>query len=137
MLFNMTTQAEVLEQALKIAGYADIANAALQAIDSDPNTPAESKAAIRAMAYWMPNNIVLNAGDILHTIATAPWELIGITSAPALEASHREAIIGVIMAVSKSVIGFEVARLEAIADADTSLPEGWANPPEPAPVPEN
>lgn len=119
--FPYKVQASVLDQALQLVGYMPVANAALAVIDAQEGIPADSKVAIRAMAYWMPGNIQMTGGDIIQTVMTIPWTMIGLPDAPALGTEQRETVVAVIMAVSKQVIANEAARLVAITQTDTTI----------------
>lgn len=127
--FDNTIQSDILSLALKYAGYNAVAMAALAVIDSNEATPDSVKGAIRAMAFRMAsfNGGTPQAASILKEIQTCTWEAIGlpVDGVPALDTAQREAIINVIMGVSKQVILAEANRLELLAANDTVLPQGW------------
>lgn len=126
-------QVDVLTQALTLTNYNTVANATLTALND--HVPPETADSIRAMAYYIAtlNGGNPDAGTILHTIATATWEAIGleVDARPALTWEQRAGIIATVMGVSKSIIAEEAVRLEALAWLDTTLPEIDPDPVEP------
>src|SRR4051794_25066725 len=126
--FKDSPQYYTLAEALKLASYETIALAALAVIDSNEATPDNVKGAIRAMAFKMAtlNGGHAEAGTILHHIQTTTWAFIGlpVDGIPALDNAQREAIVNVIMGVSKQIILAEGVRLYDLANTNTALVEG-------------
>lgn len=120
-----TPQSALLSEALRLAGYDAVAAETLSYIAVDPDMPEIVKGNIRAMAFYMAslNGGNPDAGSILHTIATAPWSVIGVAdeSIPALTTENRLAIIELVMMVCQQIINAEAGRLTALAELDVTI----------------
>lgn len=114
----------VLAKALHLAGFAVVRDAALAALDG--HLPEGIEDAVRVMTFYMAtlNGGNPDAGSILHTIATATWEAIGLPmdARPPLILEQRLGIITALMGVCRAIIEAERARLANVIALDTTLP---------------